>query len=992
MKIMKHLFNIILAAVSLFAVVSCVDPLNEGWQNTKQPDLQLGLEGTRLTLGFNVPMPVATKAMTEDPKIDSIHVFVFVDNGVSDNGVLLEVQKAELGGYVNKNAEANDQGKIVNTGSNIMIARWKVNLLMGRTKRRLHFVANLPQGFEIPEAGAAEFSVMRAIQTTGGDVAYWQMVELEDGVLAYTYDGTGNYSFVDDSGVKQTLPVSRISGFKSMGENGTYIYTTKDANNRDIDIEVAKNDYITAEGHKVLDGKGFYASDQLSDAVSEIPLIRNFARIKVLTTSNSENTGLDTKFHLQSAVLINTPKYGFAVPFDDKNNRFVPAYKSASFANLPVHNTILASGYPATIPSNTIETACPASAFPAKHLTVGSDTRDSVILYMYERGIPTENATTLLVSGTLGSSTEVRWFKIEVSDEKGDFFPIYRDFTYNVEIKSIVDSNGYDDMEEAYDGVAVGDISNSPETKDLPRVTNGDGLTMWVEYIDYTSVKPNGDTVTLLYKFFDAEGNYTGSVIPEIVEVTGRTPAVTSISYAPYSGTNTPDSEGGWYQATVTLDAAAGATKMSKIRVSGTHDNKTLYRDVRYQVMVKQALTIKATNLTSEDKGDTTTLSITLPRYLSYSVFPLTLKIESAKNNMNPGDDENLSVESGPSLVTNSTKNSFQFLKTINYSDYHDSEDPAQRTYTVVLKTTREGSDSDSNATTLYVTDKGGYFNVASCNVTVGGSAFRFSGTGVEVDASTETATFSIISRVEEGEDPVWTLTPSSNLTISSVVTKAPAGVPVTGTGDADITVTFPANESTTQDNEYTVTATREDLPDVSIEFKITQKKKVIPHYTINLDAGGDNTTYGYAWETTTVNPNSNSYLSYRSTNHNVANSLATMSVTVVGYTEFTVYIRSYAQSNRDYIVVRKVGSNYFETWNRSSAYNDSGTKDHTSDRQQSGTALTNYRAVTFNSSDGLTYDDTPHTFYIQFGKNGNTNDGDDRGYVLIPKEYTVQQ
>ena len=111
------------------------------------------------------------------------------------------------------------------------------------------------------------------------------------------------------------------------------------------------------------------------------------------------------------------------------------------------------------------------------------------------------------------------------------------------------------------------------------------------------------------------------------------------------------------------------------------------------------------------------------------------------------------------------------------------------------------------------------------------------------------------------------------------------------------------------------------------------------------------------------------------------------MSVTVVGYTEFKVYIRSYAESSYDYVVVRTIGSDALTSWNASTAHY--GAKANTRDNQKSGTTFNNYTEVIFTTSDGLTDDDTPHTFYIQYGKDTSTNSGDDRGYVLIPKSYT---
>ena len=146
-----------------------------------------------------------------------------------------------------------------------------------------------------------------------------------------------------------------------------------------------------------------------------------------------------------------------------------------------------------------------------------------------------------------------------------------------------------------------------------------------------------------------------------------------------------------------------------------------------------------------------------------------------------------------------------------------------------------------------------------------------------------------------------------------------------------------------------------------------------------------------YGWTTSTVNPDSDMYYAYQSNNKGVSSSIATMRVTVVGYTEFTVYIRSYGESgystyDYDYTVARRIGSSALESWSYYDAYSDSGTKAYTN--STSGSTLADYTAVTFTIADGLTDDDMPHTFYIQYGKDGSTNSGDDCGYVLIPKEY----
>ena len=143
--------------------------------------------------------------------------------------------------------------------------------------------------------------------------------------------------------------------------------------------------------------------------------------------------------------------------------------------------------------------------------------------------------------------------------------------------------------------------------------------------------------------------------------------------------------------------------------------------------------------------------------------------------------------------------------------------------------------------------------------------------------------------------------------------------------------------------------------------------------YTVNLNG---------QWEKTTAvtNPDSSLYDGvYRSSsNYNVNNSVSTMYITFTGYSTFKLYIRSYAESNWDYVMVSQLD----KTITGSSSYSDTTlVKAHTRGNQQSGTALSSYTFVEYTGiSSGS------HTITIVYRKDGSSHSGDDRGYVLIPK------
>ena len=139
---------------------------------------------------------------------------------------------------------------------------------------------------------------------------------------------------------------------------------------------------------------------------------------------------------------------------------------------------------------------------------------------------------------------------------------------------------------------------------------------------------------------------------------------------------------------------------------------------------------------------------------------------------------------------------------------------------------------------------------------------------------------------------------------------------------------------------------------------------------------GGNNGSYtvvlNNAWRksTSVSNPNSSLYdgVNESYSNYNVHSASAWMYIDIEGYTEFTIYVRSYAESNYDYVTVYNLDST-------------SSAKMTTKGNQQSGTSISSYTPVTFsNIGEGS------HRIAIEYKKDSSQNSNSDRGYVLIPK------
>ncbi len=134
-------------------------------------------------------------------------------------------------------------------------------------------------------------------------------------------------------------------------------------------------------------------------------------------------------------------------------------------------------------------------------------------------------------------------------------------------------------------------------------------------------------------------------------------------------------------------------------------------------------------------------------------------------------------------------------------------------------------------------------------------------------------------------------------------------------------------------------------------------------------------------WQESTKNPDTTAYKSYESfSNWHVNNGVAKLTLTVYGCTSFTFYIRSAGENNYDYVQVGQIDQEPV-----AGSYSASTTNAHTRGKKTVGTAISNHTAVTFNNLDG-----EEHTITIIYQKDSSTNSSDDRGYVLVPKTYTI--
>jgi hypothetical protein len=114
--------------------------------------------------------------------------------------------------------------------------------------------------------------------------------------------------------------------------------------------------------------------------------------------------------------------------------------------------------------------------------------------------------------------------------------------------------------------------------------------------------------------------------------------------------------------------------------------------------------------------------------------------------------------------------------------------------------------------------------------------------------------------------------------------------------------------------------------------------------------------------------------------NKGVGSSCDSMFITITGFSAFKLYIRSHAEATWDYVMVSQLDTEISQS---SDVNNTALVKAHTRGVQNSGTAISDYTLVEFTDIDT----ENAHRITVSFRKDGSGNSGDDRGYVLIPKE-----
>lgn len=454
------------------------------------------------------------------------------------------------------------------------------------------------------------------------------------------------------------------------------------------------------------DGANFHSS--VLDSLANVRLARNFAWIKL------EKGASVTNFNIDSYCVVNTQSRGSIAPYNTNTGIFEDFTHAQTYVDLVnTHN------YHGFVPAgSTLQTELPAENTWFK--TAGVNANDYAY-FVYEREKPASNPTFIIMKGTYtpagGTSMDNRYYKVDLRDMNGEYFPILRNFRYNLQLTSIL-HEGHASAAAALAGAGSGDVSTSLETQSYTNISNNVAR-IFVSYTDTTLVNQT-DELKLRYKFMafetkDANGTtlQKEQVLNDNVTITQSTTTAGSEVIHTLTPANSDNSDG-WRELTIKTTELADYRKSQDIIIQG----KVTIGEHTYNLQRKVTLNLRPryTMQLVCDPTEVQTIAgqpfdviIKVPGGLGQAMFPLDFKLEAAAQSMTPNLGDDLPVVTGKSIIPGKTaQTTISFIKSLAWEDYDALTNVGgYKSVPCHFKTTKAQS-----ATAIYADNK--YFNKAS--------------------------------------------------------------------------------------------------------------------------------------------------------------------------------------------------------------------------------------------------------------------------------------
>ena len=705
---MRRYFYILLLLLPLFACTREVSPLV-----LEEPADDAPKGTVSVTFSFTVPAEdPATKALSESSELETMHLAVFGSSGYYKKYVKAEKKSGPVQG-------TRTCGGVERT---VDVYQFQAELELSNTARIIHFIGNGPATIRVGNAKEVLPSELSGVEKTG----FWQMVELPKIAAQTDIDDDGNEYYVADS-------------------DGDGVADGKYGEHPETDRYVISEETL-----------------QYFHNESGIPLIRNWSKVCLKNVPGSHFTPI-------SFAVVHVPKQGTLVPYGGITG-FIPNYQDIAFddltdaeghyaykGNLPEKEDL----FDETIPDASDFVSPSGRVRPYDHrydpnqegYDSGLAEEDEPAVYLYERPVPTDNMppSFMIVYGTYLNLDDPIFFDSKIVDgwpvradynpeadysnsgahtednlsfdefyngikcyykvdfmAGGAYYPILRNFKYQVEIKKI-EARGFNTPEDAAHSAGSADVSADVNASHLADISDGTRRMAIQPWMAKTFIKADeGDgpvPIHLHVKFFDdinaenggintdekrknADGELVDCVTWSFIE--GDNGVIKDVSIDPPRTDSDNRDVYGWraihfrvlepdmYVAkTQTLRIAC----MSYLRDSEDElinpNEQPLYRDIVITLQPKQEMRVRCEreSLPRQTK-EAQKVTISIPDGLPRSMFPLEFIVEPENATLTASTDastENLPVIYGKSIVPgNENKSAFQFKRTVTWDAYKE--------------------------------------------------------------------------------------------------------------------------------------------------------------------------------------------------------------------------------------------------------------------------------------------------------------------------------
>lgn len=468
-----------------------------------------------------------------------------------------------------------------------------------------------------------------------------------------------------------------------------------------------------------------------------IPLVRNYAKIKVQAAQNSG-------FTLKGFKVFNTYNQGSIAAYDGE------------FAEFVEMNTATDSEGRMFTPKTYDEMGDYGCNEMGSLGTDGIGAYDSTA-DVYVRETPSDAKPYIIIFGTY--SGKDCYYKLEFDGKH-----IYRNFEYTFNITSVTKA-GHTSEGDAKSSTAEGSgFSYDESTANLLNLSDGKSQ-LYVSAMTIVMVD-NTRTYELKYKYVPDIKN--GTVDNTKASVNCNLEGNKVISNLAYTAATT-DSEG---YTTITITPATSmplSAQRTEIEIS---DGKNLVRNVNVYLMPPYQMTVNAydgvdkDNVVPEALNQKVWVDVAIPTDIQPALFPLEFVFETTEQSLYPDASANtMPVRTGESIIDNS-KTSFGFVYTLDSLAYKGLPVvDGKKTFTAKFLTNKAASASD-----VYVYNE--YFETGNDGFTNGGDPHYLTGTlkfkvvaGENFGNSNSSRTFDIYIDSSRQTEPIKSVTLKSGET-----------------------------------------------------------------------------------------------------------------------------------------------------------------------------------------------------------------------------------